>query len=89
MCARAEVCRGAPHARRCGQGGFWQKCQFLVRVRALSSRGALFCRGHGCFAPWDLRGHPCFGAAERRRAERALLPAQRDFFAEFGDMQGL
>ena len=41
MYARAEVCSGAPHARRCGRGGFWRvetKCQALVTLMA--SKGA-------------------------------------------------
>ena len=44
MCARAEVCRGAPHARRCGQGGFWRGHKSAKPLATLKA-----CKG------WDQR----------------------------------
>jgi hypothetical protein len=55
-----------------------------VRVRALIvRRGALFPCGHRCFAPSGRGGEdPCFGAAERRRAERACFARAADFLPD-------
>ena len=37
--------------------------------------GAVFSCGQRCFGPLGRCGHPCFSAAERRRAERAFARA--------------
>ena len=39
--------------------------------RLISSRGALFCHGHGCFAPWGRCGTPV--SAPRSGAARSAL----------------
>ena len=67
------------------RGGLGKPSRTLRVNRLISSRGSFFCRGHACFAPWGRCGHPCFGAAERRLAQRALLPAQQENLAEFAE----
>ena len=52
----------------------------MLRVHALKVVGGNFLRWARLFRPLGPAWTPLF----RRRAERALLPAQRIFFAEFG-----